>query len=125
MLEDCRELVKLSCRFFEDYHDVKTKLANERQALPEKHRQRQEVGDADDGERVSLRDPAWARHKGCGRRGMTTSGKFRRVQRCRRCGRSGHNARRCSQASERTRVDGGDLYDSNFWGILREQKRTR
>ncbi|RYR13752.1 protein FAR1-RELATED SEQUENCE 9-like [Arachis ipaensis] len=29
MLDDCRELVKLSCSYFEDYFEVKTKIANE------------------------------------------------------------------------------------------------
>ncbi|RYR73560.1 hypothetical protein Ahy_A02g007952 [Arachis hypogaea] len=36
MLNDYRELVKLSCSYFEDYFDVKTKIANEREALREK-----------------------------------------------------------------------------------------
>ncbi|RYR51946.1 hypothetical protein Ahy_A06g026885 [Arachis hypogaea] len=40
MLDDCRELVNLSCRFFEDYLDVNTRLAREQQSLRDKHRQR-------------------------------------------------------------------------------------
>ncbi|RYR75782.1 hypothetical protein Ahy_A01g000367 [Arachis hypogaea] len=40
MLDDCRELVKLSCSYFEDYFEVKTKIANERDALREKIRKR-------------------------------------------------------------------------------------
>ncbi|KAL4294191.1 hypothetical protein AHAS_Ahas18G0203400 [Arachis hypogaea] len=38
MLDDCRELVSFSCQFFEDYVNVKTRLAKERQSLREKHR---------------------------------------------------------------------------------------
>ncbi|QHO57903.1 Protein FAR1-RELATED SEQUENCE [Arachis hypogaea] len=40
MLDDCRELVSLSCRFFEGFVDVKTRFAKERQSLRDKHRQR-------------------------------------------------------------------------------------
>ncbi|KAL4398521.1 hypothetical protein AHAS_Ahas01G0300200 [Arachis hypogaea] len=36
ILDDCRELVKLSCSYFENYFEVKTKIANEREALREK-----------------------------------------------------------------------------------------
>ncbi|KAL4288066.1 hypothetical protein AHAS_Ahas19G0249000 [Arachis hypogaea] len=55
MLDDCRELVSLSCRFFEDYVDVKTRLAKERQSLRDKHHQR--LGVAEEASRVSIRDP--------------------------------------------------------------------
>ncbi|KAL4365879.1 hypothetical protein AHAS_Ahas07G0150200 [Arachis hypogaea] len=81
MLDDCRELVSLSCRFFEDYVDVKTRLAKERQSLRNKHRQR--LGVAEEASRVSVRDPLRARYKGCGRRVVTSRDKFHRVQRCR------------------------------------------
>ncbi|RYR50294.1 hypothetical protein Ahy_A07g036896 [Arachis hypogaea] len=93
MLDDCRELVSLSCRFFEDYVDVKTRLAKERQSLRNKHRQR--LGVAEEASRVSVRDPLRARYKGCGRRVVTSRDKFHRVQRCRLYGKGGHNSRKC------------------------------
>ncbi|KAL4373162.1 hypothetical protein AHAS_Ahas05G0054200 [Arachis hypogaea] len=77
MLDDYRELVSLSCQFFEDYMDVKTWLAKERQSLRDKHRQR--LGVVEEASRVSIRDPMRARYKGCGRRVVTSRGKFRRV----------------------------------------------
>ncbi|KAL4300368.1 hypothetical protein AHAS_Ahas17G0193900 [Arachis hypogaea] len=64
MLDDCREMVSLSCWFFKDYVDVKTRLAKERQSLRDKHRQR--LGVAEEASRVSVRDPMRARYKGCG-----------------------------------------------------------
>ncbi|RYQ88534.1 hypothetical protein Ahy_B09g095663 isoform A [Arachis hypogaea] len=70
MLDDCRELVSLSCWFFEDYVDVKTRLAKERQSLRDKHRQR--LGVPEEASRVSVRDPMRARYKGCGRRVVTS-----------------------------------------------------
>ncbi|RYR08976.1 hypothetical protein Ahy_B05g076908 [Arachis hypogaea] len=47
ILEDCRELVNLSCRFFDDYFDVKTRLAKGHLSLQEKHRQRLGVAEED------------------------------------------------------------------------------
>ncbi|MED6146546.1 hypothetical protein PIB30_035444 [Stylosanthes scabra] len=96
MLEDCRELVKLSCKYFEDYYDVKKRQANERDVLLDRHRQRFKDGEHVSGGGASVRNPARARHKGCGRAAINVRGKFRRIQRCRKCGRAGHNARKCS-----------------------------
>ncbi|RYR28306.1 hypothetical protein Ahy_B01g052421 isoform E [Arachis hypogaea] len=113
MLDDCRELVSLSCQFFEDYVDVKTRLAKERQSLQDKHRQR--LGVAEEARRVSVRDPMRARYKGYGRRVVTSRGKFRRVQRCRLCGKGGHNSRKCQQSSMGENIDSfevGTAYES-------------
>ncbi|XP_015962294.1 protein FAR1-RELATED SEQUENCE 5-like [Arachis duranensis] len=96
MLDDCRELVKLSCSNFEDYFEVKTKIANERDALREKIRKRLATTAEGGGDDASIHDPPRARHKGCGRHVVTTRGRYRRVQRCRKCGKAGHNARRCA-----------------------------
>ncbi|MED6221002.1 hypothetical protein PIB30_117965 [Stylosanthes scabra] len=79
MLDDCRELVKLACRNFEDYFEVKKRIATERDVLREKAQ-----GFTSEGaEGVEVRDPKRAKHKGCGRRVLTSTGRFRRVQRCR------------------------------------------
>ncbi|XP_057734540.1 uncharacterized protein LOC130949976 [Arachis stenosperma] len=113
MLNDCRELVSLSCRFFEDYVDVKTRLAKERQSLRDKHRQR--LGVAEEASRVSVRDPMRVRYKGCGRRVVTSQKKFCRVQRCRLCGKGGHNSRKCQQSSTGENIDSfeaGSAYES-------------
>ncbi|QHO21610.1 uncharacterized protein DS421_11g348260 [Arachis hypogaea] len=113
MLDDCRKLVSLSCRFFEDYVDMKTRLAKERQSLRDKHRQR--LGVAEEVSRVSVRDPLRARYKGCGRRVVTSRGKFHRVQRCPLCGKGGHNSRKCHQSSMGKNIDSfeaGAAYDS-------------
>ncbi|KAL4275472.1 uncharacterized protein DS421_20g688060 [Arachis hypogaea] len=113
MLDDCRELVSLSCQFFEDYVDVKTRLAKERQSLREKHRQR--LGVAEEASRVSVRDPLRARYKGCGRRVVTSREKFHRVQKCRLCGKGGHNSRKCQQSSMGKNIDSfeaGAAYES-------------
>ncbi|RYQ99479.1 hypothetical protein Ahy_B07g087410 [Arachis hypogaea] len=96
MLDDCRELVNLSCRFFEDYLDVKTRLARERQSLRDKHHQR--LGFDEEVSRVSVWDPQRARYKGCRRRVVTFRGKFCRVQRCRLCGKAGHNSCKCHES---------------------------
>ncbi|KAL4299557.1 hypothetical protein AHAS_Ahas17G0112800 [Arachis hypogaea] len=96
MLDDCRELVNLSCRFFEDYLDVKTRLARERQSLQDKHHQR--LGFDEEVSRVSVWDPQRARYKGCRRRVVTFRGKFCRVQRCRLCGKAGHNSCKCHES---------------------------
>ncbi|RYR48147.1 hypothetical protein Ahy_A07g034137 [Arachis hypogaea] len=81
LLNDCRELIKLACH----------------NALREKHRLR--VGIANCGEKVSIRDPLRARHKGCGRRGLTAKEKTRRVQRCSKCVEFGSERRRGMAAS--------------------------
>ncbi|RYR62196.1 hypothetical protein Ahy_A04g019597 [Arachis hypogaea] len=96
MLDDCRELVKLSCSNFEDYFEVKTKIANERDALREKIRKRLVTTAEGEGDDASIHDPPRARHKGCGRHVVTTRGRYWRVQRCRKCGKAGHNTRRCA-----------------------------
>ncbi|RYR39192.1 hypothetical protein Ahy_A09g044673 [Arachis hypogaea] len=96
MLDDCRELVKLSCSNFEDYFEVKTKMANERDALREKIRKRLATTTEGVGDDASIHDPPKARHKGCGCHVVTTRGRYRRVQHCRKCGKAGHNARRCA-----------------------------
>ncbi|KAL4276147.1 hypothetical protein AHAS_Ahas20G0178100 [Arachis hypogaea] len=93
MFDDCRDLIRLSCRHFEYYFELKTRIANERAALREKHRLR--AGTVDVGERLGVRDPLCARYKRCGRRAVTSRGKSRRVQRCRKCGNAGHNSRKC------------------------------
>ncbi|XP_057730219.1 protein FAR-RED ELONGATED HYPOCOTYL 3-like [Arachis stenosperma] len=69
ILDDCRELMSLSCRFFEDYVDVKTRLAKERQSLRDKHRQK--LGVAEEVSRVSVRDPMWTRGVDCVERADT------------------------------------------------------
>ncbi|MED6175042.1 hypothetical protein PIB30_074807 [Stylosanthes scabra] len=38
MLEDCQELVKMSCKYFEDYINMKKLLSNEQDALLDRHR---------------------------------------------------------------------------------------
>ncbi|KAL4373823.1 uncharacterized protein DS421_5g149300 [Arachis hypogaea] len=96
MLDDCRELVKLSCSNFEDYFEVKTKIANERDALREKIQKRLATTAEGEGDDASIHDPPRARYKGCGRHVVTTRGRYRRVQCCRKCGKAGHNARRCA-----------------------------
>ncbi|KAL4390525.1 hypothetical protein AHAS_Ahas03G0153800 [Arachis hypogaea] len=68
---------------------------NQSNALREKHRLR--LGIADCGEKVSIRNPLRARHKGCGRRGVITRGKTRCVQRFRNCSKVGHNSRKCAK----------------------------
>ncbi|KAL4275818.1 hypothetical protein AHAS_Ahas20G0145200 [Arachis hypogaea] len=93
MLDDCRELVNLSCRFFEDYFDMKKILAKERLSLREKYRQR--LGNVEERSRLFVRDPLRARYKGCSRRVVTTRGKFRYVKRCQKCEKAVHNARKC------------------------------
>ncbi|XP_016172740.1 protein FAR1-RELATED SEQUENCE 5-like [Arachis ipaensis] len=93
MLDDCRELVSLSCWFFEDYVDVKTRLAKERQSLRDKHRQR--LGVPEEASRVSVRDPMRAR--------------------CRLCGKGRHNSRKCQQSSMWKNIDSfeaGAAYES-------------
>ncbi|MED6144279.1 hypothetical protein PIB30_014139 [Stylosanthes scabra] len=112
MLDDCRELVRLCCHSFQDYFEVKRKIAKEREALLAKQKERIEsnaVGD--DG---PVRDPAGARHKGCSRRVQTAAGRFRRVQRCRKCGKAGHNARRCDAG--RDHDTGLDMFDDEEEG---------
>ncbi|XLT03975.1 hypothetical protein HN51_042724 [Arachis hypogaea] len=88
MLDDCRELVKLSCSYFEDYFEVKTKIANERDALREKIRKRLATTAEGGGDDASIHDPPRAKHKGCGRHVVTTHERYRRVQRCRKCGKA-------------------------------------
>ncbi|XP_057745349.1 protein FAR-RED ELONGATED HYPOCOTYL 3-like [Arachis stenosperma] len=113
MLDDCRELVNLSCRFFEDYVDFKTRLANECQSLRDKRRQR--LGVAEEASRVSVLDPLRVRYKGCGRRVVTSQGMFCRVQRCRLCGKGGHDSRKCQQSSMGKNIESfeaGAAYDS-------------
>ncbi|QHO11502.1 Protein FAR1-RELATED SEQUENCE [Arachis hypogaea] len=78
MLDNCRDLIRLSCCYFEDYFGLKNKIANERVALREKHRLR--VGAVDAGNRLGVKDPLRARHKGCGQCEVTSKGKIRRVQ---------------------------------------------
>ncbi|MED6146734.1 hypothetical protein PIB30_117286 [Stylosanthes scabra] len=102
MMDDCRELVKLSCRNFGDYYEVKKRINAERDLLREKNRDTASASDFGDG--TTVQDMKRARHRGCGRRVLTSKGKFRRVQRCRRCGRSGHNARKCDYTGQ---VGGG------------------
>ncbi|KAL4294793.1 hypothetical protein AHAS_Ahas18G0263600 [Arachis hypogaea] len=103
MLEDCRELVNFSCRLFEDYLDVKTRLGKEHQSLRDKHRQR--LGIAEEVSRVSVQDPLRTRYKGCRRRVVTSRGKFCRVQRCRMCGKAGHNSRKCHESQLGENID--------------------
>ncbi|KAL4286674.1 hypothetical protein AHAS_Ahas19G0109800 [Arachis hypogaea] len=95
MLDDYRELVKLSCSYFDDYFEVKTKIANEQEALREKIQKRLATTAEGGGDDASIHGPPRARHKGCGRHVVTTRGRYRRVQRCRKCDKAGHNARRC------------------------------
>ncbi|XLU74881.1 hypothetical protein S245_033934, partial [Arachis hypogaea] len=71
----------------DDYFELKTRIANERAALREKHRLRAETVDV--GEKLGVRDPLRARHKGCGRRAVTSRGKSQRVHWCRKCGNAG------------------------------------
>ncbi|XP_016192111.1 protein FAR-RED IMPAIRED RESPONSE 1-like [Arachis ipaensis] len=102
LLNDCRELIKLACQYFEDYSELKSMIRNQSNVLREKHRLR--VSIADCGEKVSVRDPLRARHKGCGQRGLTAREKTRRVQRCSKCGKASHNSRKCAEfGSERRR----------------------
>ncbi|KAL4356332.1 hypothetical protein AHAS_Ahas09G0076100 [Arachis hypogaea] len=91
MLDDCRELVKLSCSYFEDYFKVKTKIANEREALREKIWKRLATTAKGKDDDASIHDPPRARHKGCGYHVVTARGRYWCVQRCRNCDKAGHN----------------------------------
>ncbi|RYR04349.1 hypothetical protein Ahy_B06g084046 [Arachis hypogaea] len=82
MLDNYRELVNLSCRFFDDYLNMKTRLAREHQFLWDKHRQRLGV----------------AEEVRCGRRVVTSRDKFCSVQRYRVCGKAEHNSRKCHKS---------------------------
>ncbi|MED6119265.1 hypothetical protein PIB30_010190 [Stylosanthes scabra] len=99
MLDDYRELVKLCCRNFGDYFEVKKKIATKRDLLRAKEHGREHGNTSDGAEHAEIRDPKRARHKGCGKRVLTSRGNFCRVQRCRRCERSDHNARKCDRVS--------------------------
>ncbi|MED6177742.1 hypothetical protein PIB30_100906 [Stylosanthes scabra] len=111
MLDDCRELVKLSCRNFEDYFEVKKRIATERELLMAKSRGMTNTTECEPKEGMPVRDPKRAKHKGCCRRVLTSKGKFRRVQRCRKCGKTGHNARKCDYVG-----NGGTQCSDNFEG---------
>ncbi|RYQ84955.1 hypothetical protein Ahy_B10g104464 [Arachis hypogaea] len=94
-IPDAAYMMKLFCSYFEDYFEVKTKLAHKREALIEKIRKRLATTAEGRDDDVSIHDPSRARHKGCGRHVVTARGRYQCVQRCRKCGKAGHNARRC------------------------------